>query len=160
MKTLTETADLILSAASRLEKLAEDPNIAPRTAIRGIYKRFKPILKKHFNDYLVGEGLSDNEYAAVLAGTTDVAATVQASKLKAGGYKVTIVIVAKPAASKKKITKPAHLSGALKIGKYLQEKEGVNMSNAASLAASEYASDETSSFSMTHDIMFTVQKKK
>jgi hypothetical protein len=34
MKTLTETADLILSAASRLEKLAEDPNIAPRTAIR------------------------------------------------------------------------------------------------------------------------------
>ena len=165
MSDLQETADFILKAATNLERttklpraIAADPNGAPRVAIRNIYPKFRKVLANHFNDFLQGTGLSDDEYEKITKSITNIIVKVQASKLK-NGYKVIIVIGADPNKTFKgkdpNKDKILHMRAAAKIGKYLNSKEGVNMSKAASISASKHAGPDTSSFSVSRDVLFT-----
>lgn len=156
MSNLQEMSEFILKTADSLEKLSADPNGAPRAAIRGTYNQFKGILKQLFNDYLTGPKLTEEEYNAILSGITTVGVKFQASKIN-NLYKVTIVIVAEPVSQIG--TTPAHFSGAVKIGKYLQLKKGKEMSSVASSAASKHVGPNTTSFSVSSpaDVLFKVQ---
>ncbi|MDP2685244.1 MAG: hypothetical protein Q8P20_09505 [bacterium] len=151
MESLKITAGVILKLATMLERMAVDPAGPPRAAVRGVYNSFKLKLQDHFNDKLAK--LNEDQYNAISNAKNEITANVEAKKVGTK-YNVAITItVASPAA----LGVNEHLRGGHGIlTAYLNHKESINMSRAATAAANAFVTADTPDFSIINDLLFTM----
>lgn len=143
-------ANSLLKLASLFEKSAQtkDPSALARAEVRASYKQFKQKLIKDFDDKL--QTLPDDQREAVESGETEVSVDVDAKK-NANKFVVAVKISANPVTSdlRKAV---AHMEAAIVIGDYMNKKNALAISAAATKAANKYS--EEPAFAIVNDVLF------